>query len=395
VSEEQKKVVKAVKAVKAVEADRATEADRAAEADKAVKVKKVLVKVAEPKGPTELTPDLFVAPVSEEPIRDIPLSAPKAESALAAVAEPDETPKATRPFWQQLWFWLLVIAFALSVYTLATKILPAQHSGDTPSTAVTTVTTPNGPVELTASGETPAGEPGAPAAQGGNAAQGNAQGNAAQGGNQAQGNAAQGGNEASWSPAPNSNGAQGNSNGAQGNASPQGNSGTKEDTRSLLYVTVTMPKTFFEGQSRAEIEAGAKEAGYSKVVIHDDGPVSYTMTKLKQAQIKRQFKRQINTTVHQMTAGGKDMPKSYKSISYDDDITKFDVRVDRAVFDSDMMEPMYAYALYLLGGYYQMFDGRSESQVDVTVNFIDDSNGQVFQSGNYQQAMQQMNALSF
>ena len=378
-SEEQKKVVKAVKAV---------EADRAAEADKAVRVKKVLVRVAEPKGPTELTPDLFVAPVSEEPIRDIPLSAPKAESALAAVAEPDETPKATRPFWQQLWFWLLVIAFALSVYTLATKILPAQHSGDTPSTAITTVTTAGGPIELTASGETPAGEPGAPAAQGGNAAQGNAQGNAAQGGNQAQGNAAQGGNEASWSPVPNSNG-------AQGNASPQGNSGTKEDTRSLLYVTVTMPKTFFEGQSRAEIEAGAKEAGYSKVVIHDDGSVSYTMTKLKQAQIKRQFKRQINTTVHQMTAGGKDMPKSYRSISYDDDITKFDVRVDRAVFDSDQMEPMYAYALYLLGGYYQMFDGKSESQVDVTVNFIDDSNGQVFQSGNYQQAMRQMNSFSF
>ena len=48
-SEEQKKVVKAVKAV---------EADRAAEA---VKVKKVLVKVAEPKGPIELTPDLFAA----------------------------------------------------------------------------------------------------------------------------------------------------------------------------------------------------------------------------------------------------------------------------------------------------------------------------------------------
>lgn len=45
-SEEQKKVVKAVKA---------------AEADKAVKVKKVLVKVAEPKGPTELTPYLFAA----------------------------------------------------------------------------------------------------------------------------------------------------------------------------------------------------------------------------------------------------------------------------------------------------------------------------------------------
>lgn len=45
-SEEQKKAVKAVKA---------------AEADKAVKVKKDLVKVAEPKGPTELTPDFFAA----------------------------------------------------------------------------------------------------------------------------------------------------------------------------------------------------------------------------------------------------------------------------------------------------------------------------------------------
>lgn len=387
-SEEQKKVVKAVKAVRAV---KAVEADRAVETEKAVRVKKVLVRVAEPKGPTELTPDLFVAPVPEEPARDVPLSAPKAGTALAAAAEPDEPPKTTKPFWQQLWFWLLVIAFALSVYTLATKILPAQHSGDTPSTSVTTVTTPNGPVELTASGETPAGEPGAPAAQGGNAAQGNN----AQGSNSASGNAAQGSNGAGWSPAPNSSGAAGNSSGSQGNASPQGGSKTQENTKSLLYVTVTMPPAFFEGQSKAEIEAAAKEAGYTKAVVNSDGSVTYTMTKLKQAQIKRQFKRQVNTTTHQMTAGGTDAPKSYKSISYDDDMTKFDVRVDRAVFDSDAMEPMYALALYMLGGYYQMFDGKAESQVDVTVNFIDDSTGQVFQSGNYQQAIQQMYSLAF
>ena len=163
----------------------------------------------------------------------------------------------------------------------------------------------------------------------------------------------------------------------------------------ILNVEVTLPPTFFEGQTKEQIEAEAKDAGYSNCVVHEDGSVTYTMTKLKQAQILKEFKAQIDTTIGEMLAGGTDAPQSYKNITYDKDVTKFDVRVDRAAFESSAMDSMYGLALHLLGGYYQMFDGVPEAQVDVTVNFLDDSNGQVFQTTTYQQAMQNLNSAMF
>lgn len=155
----------------------------------------------------------------------------------------------------------------------------------------------------------------------------------------------------------------------------------------LLTVDVTLPPAFFEDETPEEIEAAAKENGFLKCVVHEDGSVTYTMTKLKRAEILRDFKGTIDESITELTSGGENEPQSFRSITYNAGVTQFDVRVDRTAYENSWLDSFYIIQLYLLGGYYQLFNGVPNDQIDVIVNVIDDSSGEVFNTGTYQQAM--------
>lgn len=155
----------------------------------------------------------------------------------------------------------------------------------------------------------------------------------------------------------------------------------------LLTVDVTLPPAFFEDETPEEIEAAAKENGFLKCVVHEDGSVTYTMTKLKRAEILRDFKGTIDESITELTSGGENEPQSFRSIIYNAGVTQFDVRVDRTAYENSWLGSFYIIQLYLLGGYYQLFNGVPNEQIDVIVNVIDDSSGEVFNTGSYQQAM--------
>lgn len=155
----------------------------------------------------------------------------------------------------------------------------------------------------------------------------------------------------------------------------------------LLTVDVTIPPAFFDDETPEEIQASAKESGFLKCVVHEDGSVTYTMTKLKRAEILRDFKGTIDESITELTSGGENAPQSFRSITYNAGVTQFDLRVDRAAYENSWMDSFYVIQLYLLGGYYQLFNGVPNDQIDVIVNIIDDSTGEVFNTGSYQQAM--------
>lgn len=155
----------------------------------------------------------------------------------------------------------------------------------------------------------------------------------------------------------------------------------------LLTVEVTVPAWFFEDETKEQIEAAAKESGFSGCTVHDDGSVTYKMSKLKRRQILKEYKKDIDETIQEYTSGGENAPQSFKSISYNSNVTQFDVRVDRAAYEDSWFDSMYALGLYILGGYYQIFDGVPNDQIDVVVNFIDDSTGETIESGSLQKAM--------
>ncbi|MBO7681559.1 MAG: hypothetical protein J6T17_02260 [Clostridia bacterium] len=148
-------------------------------------------------------------------------------------------------------------------------------------------------------------------------------------------------------------------------------------------ISVTLPPDFFAGANRDEIIAEAEAEGFDSCVVNNDGSVTYTMNREKQASILSDFKREIDSSISNLTTTG----TSYKNITYNDTVTSFDVRVDKNAFAASEDDQSYAVALFMLGGYYQMFSGIPSDQVDVTLNFIDDQSGQTFGSVSYQEAM--------
>lgn len=160
----------------------------------------------------------------------------------------------------------------------------------------------------------------------------------------------------------------------------------------LITVEVTMPAAFFEDETPEEIQANAKEQGVISCTINDDGSVTYKMTKAKRREMLNGFKKAIDDTIQDYTSGGENAPSSYKSISYNSKVTQFDVRVDRAAYENSFFDSLYVMSFYMLGGYYQIFDGVPEDQVNVIVNYIDDSTGEIIETGSYQDAMENANA---
>ena len=160
----------------------------------------------------------------------------------------------------------------------------------------------------------------------------------------------------------------------------------------LITVEVTMPAAFFEDETPEEIQANAKEQGVISCTINDDGSVTYKMTKAKRREMLNGFKKSIDDTIQDYTSGGENAPSSYKSISYNSKVTQFDVRVDRAAYENSFFDSLYVMSFYMLGGYYQIFDGVPEDQVNVIVNYIDDSTGEIIETGSYQDAMENANA---
>ena len=156
----------------------------------------------------------------------------------------------------------------------------------------------------------------------------------------------------------------------------------------LITVEVTMPAAFFEDETPEEIQSNAKEQGVISCTINDDGSVTYKMTKAKRREMLNGFKKAIDDTIQDYTSGGENAPSSYKSISYNSKVTQFDVRVDRAAYENSFFDSLYVMSFYMLGGYYQIFDGVPEDQVNVIVNYIDDSTGEIIETGSYQDAME-------
>jgi hypothetical protein len=148
----------------------------------------------------------------------------------------------------------------------------------------------------------------------------------------------------------------------------------------LLTVDITVPASFFEDMTEEEIESNSKEQGFTKVVINDDGSVTYTMTKAKRQEILNDYKNELNNTIDSYI-NGENKVASFKSIRYNNDISKIDIRVDSSLYSA--WDSMHTLVFYMYGAYYQIFNGVNKDDIEVIVNFIDDSTNEILDSGSF------------
>ena len=148
-----------------------------------------------------------------------------------------------------------------------------------------------------------------------------------------------------------------------------------EVDKGLLDVELTLPADFFEGQTKEEIEASAKEQGAKEVKVNEDGTVYYKMSKSDHKKMMKELEKSIKDSMEELVTSG-DAP-SFKEIKYNKDFTKFDVKVDREAFENSM-DGFMIFTFAMSGSFYNAFDGENMDDLKITVNMIDAATNEVF-----------------
>lgn len=169
-------------------------------------------------------------------------------------------------------------------------------------------------------------------------------------------------------------------------ASEKNDEGTKDAPitvdEGLLSVEITLPATFFENESADSIKAAAKEKGFSDCTVHEDGSVTYKMSKAKHKEFVEETKASLEESMTELLKGD-DAVASFAKIEHNDDFSEFNVYVKPDVYT--VWDNMYFLVFYLSGAYYQAFAGEDSAEIDVVVNYINNTTGDVLETGSFRE----------
>lgn len=161
---------------------------------------------------------------------------------------------------------------------------------------------------------------------------------------------------------------------------------TLEVDENLFNVEVKLPASFFDGESAEEIIAAAEEQGIKKCVVNEDGSVSYTMSKDKHRELLDGLRSDAEESIASFLEG-ESAVASFVDIVYNDNFSEFNITVNDQYSTWDMFS---GFAFYIVGAYYQVFDGANPDEVDVIVNFIDEA-GELKDTMSYREFMDSEN----
>lgn len=175
---------------------------------------------------------------------------------------------------------------------------------------------------------------------------------------------------------------------ACGNSSEQKNTDKKETSskedkgnlkaeKNLLSVEVTLPASLV-GDSEATLDEEAKAAGVKDIIKNEDGSVTMKMTKKAHKALLEEIKTGIDEGLKEILEDKENYP-SFDSITYNDDVTQFDVKVDAASYDG--LQSFVALAFYIEGNMYQTLNAVPEAELKTIVNFINKDTGEIIESG--------------
>lgn len=142
-------------------------------------------------------------------------------------------------------------------------------------------------------------------------------------------------------------------------------------------VEVTFPASFVEDADMSEVEKSAKKEGVKKITTNSDGSVTYVMSKSTHKKLLNELKKSADESIDEMLSDGS-VP-SIVSISYNDDVTQFDVKVDAGSYTG--LESLVVLPCYVYGNLYQIVNGVPEGEIKTIVNFVDNETGEIIDSG--------------
>jgi hypothetical protein len=145
----------------------------------------------------------------------------------------------------------------------------------------------------------------------------------------------------------------------------------------LFDVEITLPAVFFQQTTDAEIAAAAKREGYSSFTINPDGSVTYLIPKDDLAEDIAELKEALNETIQELL---NNKPDVFQSVTFNDELTEFEVVVDRQALEADFEAQFISFTLNISSKLFQIYSGIPEDAQGGTVNFTDGATGKVFNS---------------
>lgn len=158
--------------------------------------------------------------------------------------------------------------------------------------------------------------------------------------------------------------------------------GDIEVDEGLFSTEVRLPLSLFtlfadesaKPPTQEEIQASVDKEGRDiEVTVNDDETVTYRMSRREFDRFKADLKAGVDESIQDAINEESDI---YKSVTYTDDMSEFDVVVDRKALEDGFS--FVGFGLLISGGFYQAFTGVDESKRSILIKYIDEKTGEVF-----------------
>ena len=145
--------------------------------------------------------------------------------------------------------------------------------------------------------------------------------------------------------------------------------------KNVFSVDVTVPASFYEDQklTQEELNADAAKKGYGRAKLNADGSVTFRMSKSQHQKALADMKKSVDDYIQETV---NDSPKIFRKVTYNQNMTEFDISVNRAAFEDDLAAGMIGFGIGILSAFYQMFNGIKKYKT--TINILDVATGKVF-----------------
>lgn len=146
-----------------------------------------------------------------------------------------------------------------------------------------------------------------------------------------------------------------------------------EVNEGIFNVEITLPPAFGESVSEEDLQSAVEEQGWISGTKNENGSITYVMTNGQRDDYLDEMRTSLNESLQQAIDEESDV---YKEITYNDDLTEFDVVVNRQAFENSFS--FLQFTIELSSSFYQTFDGVSADDSKVIINYIEEGTGDIF-----------------
>ena len=174
----------------------------------------------------------------------------------------------------------------------------------------------------------------------------------------------------------------------EGNEKKEESNQAVEVDKGIFNVEVTLPASLFEGEDIDETITQMKEDGVKEVIKNDDGSLTLKMSKSEHEKLMDNMEAQMKEFVKEMETS-EDFT-SIQKVEHNKAFDEFTITVDKAAYENSF-DGFALLGLAIQTLYYQLFDGVSEDDYEMTVKLKDAETSEIFETIVYPDALEALN----